>query len=482
MNGSFLQRIYISLIPIPFLTFAFTAKGTSSFVAHHIHTPSFRFDARSLSSSSTFDETEDELLKWEKMYEAASRYVLSAADDQLHRHFISRSLRSSKTLMMEDPIEKFSTNSEVRVVSFDLDDTLWKTSATIDAANDALAAFLDSKNIVQPKRVEKVMGELFRSNKDRYAPINKQAKAPVYLTLLRKDAIRNILEEANGYSVDEATALAEESFELWVQARHDAIISNMAVAAVDCLLAISSLQRKDGHPIIIGAITDGNSDPKRVSSLAPFFDFCINAESVGVGKPDKRVYLEAIRKVASMPSMNDIFGDSPDTLSDDDLEEKVGPFWVHVGDDFTKDVVAGKSLKMRTVWCRELILNKLEQQAIIDEEKPPERTVEDLVKQVSEMKVVKMEIGAGDYLSDTLQKEFADSIIDSFIELSSVLRDWHEIETPFVAPAIPDDPTTAAKKAPEAETKIEDGIKFCMFCGNKLPLVAKFCSACGQPQ
>jgi FMN phosphatase YigB (HAD superfamily) len=409
-------------------------------------------------------------------------------------HTLPHRFFPSKPMMIEDKIEKVHVKSEVRVVSFDLDNTLWNTSATIDAANDALASFLDSRKIVQPIRVEKVMGELFQKNMSRYCPLDEKAKAPVYLTLLRKDAIRNILEEANGYSAEEATTVSEEAFELWVQARHDAILNNMAVSAVNCLKEISSMQRKDGHRIIIGAITDGNSDPKRVQALAPFFDFCINAESVGVGKPDKRVYLEAIRQVASMPSMQDIFGNSPSTLPADSLEEKMGHFWVHVGDDFTKDVVAGKGLNMRTVWCRELILDSLKQQTVVHREIPPELSVEDLVKQVSEMKVVKMEIGAGDYLSEMLQNEFADSVIDSFVDLSSLLKKWHTSETPLASSLLPAEDAqqvsalhmekansrTVAREATEPANR--DETKFCIFCGTKLPSVAKFCSGCGQAQ
>jgi FMN phosphatase YigB (HAD superfamily) len=33
----------------------------------------------------------------------------------------------------------------------------------------------------------------------------------------------------------------------------------------------------------------------------------------------------------------------------------VGPWWVHIGDDFFKDIVAAKESQMRTVWARELI-------------------------------------------------------------------------------------------------------------------------------
>lgn len=82
MNPSKLQRIYISLFPIPFLTLTtLVAKRTNSFVPQIITTPTFRFDTRRLSSS-TFDETEDETIKWERMYEAAGRYDFSVADSQ----------------------------------------------------------------------------------------------------------------------------------------------------------------------------------------------------------------------------------------------------------------------------------------------------------------------------------------------------------------------------------------------------------------
>ena len=38
-------------------------------------------------------------------------------------------------------------SSEVRVVSFDLDNTVWKTGPTIQAANDVLASFLEKQGI-----------------------------------------------------------------------------------------------------------------------------------------------------------------------------------------------------------------------------------------------------------------------------------------------------------------------------------------------
>ena len=72
---------------------------------------------------------------------------------------------------------------------------------------------------------------------------------------------------------------------------------------------------------------------------------------VGVSKPDKLVYLEAAKRIFSHPSFGDLevdFSTSEKEL--ESLETAIGPYWVHVGDDFVKDVVAAKSLKMRSIW------------------------------------------------------------------------------------------------------------------------------------
>ena len=109
----------------------------------------------------------------------------------------------------EDTIDdKTTTRARVRVVTFDLDNTLWDTTATIDAANDALALYMkDTFNV--DARVEKAMGTLYKANKARYAPIEgNDAKSPVLLTQLRKDAIRHVVllnskQDNNGDEDDE---------------------------------------------------------------------------------------------------------------------------------------------------------------------------------------------------------------------------------------------------------------------------------------
>jgi hypothetical protein len=153
----------------------------------------------------------------------------------------------------------FYFKSEVRVVSFDLDNTIWNTSACINAANDALAAFLDADRIVLPKRVEVIMGDLFQASKSTYCPLDENAKAPVLLTQLRIDAVCHSLVNHNGYSETDAEKYAEKAFQVWTKARHAAIPHNFATSVLSCLEKISSIRTSAGHPVLIGAITDGNS-------------------------------------------------------------------------------------------------------------------------------------------------------------------------------------------------------------------------------
>ena len=384
------------------------------------------------------------------------------------------------------------TRSEVRVVSFDLDNTIWKTGVTIQAANDAVADFLASKDIRQPLRVEKLMGQLFKGNKSRYCPLEKEnAKAPVCLTLLRKEATCKLLEEYNDYSIEDAKELAEEVFEVWARARHEAIPKNMASSVERCLQEIAAITTSDGKPVLIGAITDGNSDPSRIESLSPFFDFCINAESVGVSKPDKRVYLKGVATALCHPSLNDIGLPSTSEVSDDEIEESLGPYWVHIGDDFAKDIVAAKALNMRTIWMRELVLDTIQAKEKKEDNTTSIGNLEDFVKRVSDSKVLKMEIGADDYLANGLQQEFADAVVDQFTDISNVLTQWHteaqmalgdraESERDLEAPA-----ATAAAGHLEPRDRSPDqakASKFCMFCGESIPKVAKFCPECGERQ
>lgn len=412
-------------------------------------------------------------------------------------------ITNSAGTMLDDDKGTVSQNSfatnQVRVVTFDLDNTVWKTGPTIEAANDALALFLETKHIVQPQRVEVIMGELWERSKATYAPnnninnnINKNAKSPVLLTQLRTDALEFLLLQHNGYTINNAKAMAKESFDVWTKARHEAIPSHLAHSVVETLQQIRLLVSSGGQPVLIGAITDGNSDPRNIPQLAEFFDFCINAEHVGVSKPDRTVYLAAVREAATRECVHDIFAPYQPNLTEDALEDIVGSWWVHIGDDFVKDIVAAKDLGMRSLWCRELIAKTIEEKP---KETTPKPTVEDFVKKISDMKEITMIIGGGDYLASSLQKEFADSVIDSFADIHQVLENWHQEGLAKSVPAFTVLVQTLVEETPDTsvdtlqlsqlsttnskETTVNES-KFCTFCGTRLPITARFCVSCGE--
>ena len=115
-------------------------------------------------------------------------------------------------------------------------------------------------------------------------------------------------------------------------------------------------------------------------------------------------------------------------------------------------------------------------------------------KEMAHKKVKNMIIGADDYLMDSLQTEFADAIVDDFHHVAEVISSWHEegkesstSESTFV-----DLPDYFSIELPVERDEVIESLpkkningsknKFCIECGQELPLEAKFCSSCGNKQ
>jgi len=558
-------------------------------------------------------EEDNDPLKWEKLFNPS---VSTTTSNTMNGQTATSILDPSSPL-----------KSDIRVVTFDLDNTIWKTSATLTDANDALSNHLKETFNIE-ERSEKWMGQHFKQFPDRYAGVDfaegvsveidgggsapqdnndysdiiqnvgqtdidlstgtandddkdgddigvhiqasfdkkeggQVKKKPVYLTLLRKDAIRSLIQEANNddaTTLDAASSVDLESqvdyaFDVWAEARCKSISQNFAPFAVETLTNLRSQLTSDtSEKVYIGAITDGNSNPDRVAELSGVFDFVIRAEDVGASKPDKRVYKAAVaalmlQLVQDGRSVEEFFlgksideGTAMDTYMKSDyststvpswkdveeeaveaFSEAVGRWWVHIGDDFFKDVVAAKEFQMRTVWTRELIggsgySNDQKVNTVKEGNEPAkkQRSLTDLVNDVAKSDgVLKMTIGASEFLSNSLHEEFSDAILDRFGDLSGLLTQWHEEgkeaqTTNGVAPLTDSEGNLELDSAVISDTKdlevsrpadtaaigseyqqptegSSDAAKsaprkFCVFCGGQLPTVAKFCSSCGERQ
>jgi FMN phosphatase YigB (HAD superfamily) len=394
---------------------------------------------------------------------------------------------------------------EIRVVSFDLDNTLWNTSATIDRANDLLAQYINEQlfNVTSSVgiennrttiRVEMVMGKLFASNKAKYSPIEgKNAKSPVLLTQLRKDAIHYVLREYV-LNCDESNTMdnafvrnfVDAAFNVWMVARHEAISQYMTPSTSYLMEQILSLECSCNDRVIIGAITDGNSNPRLIPELSNVFDFYINAEMVGIGKPDKLIYMQAVKQVFQQYPMllSDKIPTGFEAMTDDQVEQLIGPWWVHIGDDFVKDIVASNNLKMRNIWMRELLApQKAEVTRTGQQPQPqPTRTVDELIQVINEKKVVEMSIGTDTYLADSIRNEFATAVVDQLRDVVNILRQWqndalmppHKVSESSMQQNVQD-----VSIAESIDPMVLSDFKFCIACGTKLPIVAKFCASCG---
>lgn len=439
------------------------------------------------------DSNQDNLSKWEQMYNQGSSSSGVSQDNNLF---------SDQTLSFELPSGDGGDNEEsfsepIQIITFDLDNTVWKTSNVISAANDALFEYLDSLSLSQPERIEVIMGKLFRSNPQVYAPSG--GKSPVFLTQLRKDAIYFLLNEYNNGrindNVDDIDNFVNEAFEVWTKARHDAIPLNYATNVLSTLEKIRS-NFGEGN-IMIGAITDGNSNPTQVQYLSDYFQFVINAEQVGISKPSSKIYQEAFNYAMATGKI---------TNNNNGSADEIGGWWVHIGDDFIKDIVAAKDMKMRTIWSRELVLDKIkkdqekENQSSGIGDKDMTQFVENMSREMEKNAgVLNMNIGADDYLADSVGNEFADAIVDSFDQIADVLLRWQtvamqqqlkndkgnippiqsQISQPQPKPAVM---STLDLTAESADVETKGKSKFCVYCGTQLPMVASFCSSCGEKQ
>ncbi|EJK53274.1 hypothetical protein THAOC_27318 [Thalassiosira oceanica] len=439
-------------------------------------------------SQGKFEGTPDDHLKWERMYTAGESQTTQP------------SYYDTSEQVYDDGAAA-SPSSDVRVITFDLDNTLWKTGVTITDANDCLASYLEA-NFGVTTRSEKYMGEMFKSNPNRYAGVDfefedvssedlvqnvgqsrisvpmieasdgvninasfdndqgpRVKKSPVYLTLLRKDAIRKLIQESS-YAISQADLddQVEKAFNVWMDGRVASISSNLVPFLLPTLKHIQEQlgnQLGGRSKVYIGAITDGNSMPENVPELRGLFDFVIRAEDVGVAKPDQRVFNAAVAALMAKLAEDGLSAEEfflgeqfEDGMSDENFVDpsatvptwndvdheavrafaaSVGPWWVHVGDDFFKDVVAAKECQMRTVWMRELIKDNSKASVGDRPTDQGKRTLVDLVSDISKSDdgVLKMTIGESEYLQSSLHDEFADAVLNHFGELGGLLSDWH---------------------------------------------------------
>jgi putative hydrolase of the HAD superfamily len=215
-----------------------------------------------------------------------------------------------------------------KLLTIDLDDTVWPCYETIRKAEDALYAWLEQR---APRVAEVHDQASLRLHRKGIAQENPSIAHD--LTAVRHASLVVLLREL-GYGAE----LADEAMDLFLDHR------NRVEPYADAMPALRVLGRR--YRLV--SVTNGNSDVSR-TPLRGLFDLSLTAADVGAQKPDPALFVRALAWADIGP-------------------EKA----IHIGDDPLRDVDAARRVGMPSVWVNR------EGKPWPDDLAPPDMEVADL--------------------------------------------------------------------------------------------------------
>lgn len=212
-------------------------------------------------------------------------------------------------------INKGGFKRKVRLVTFDLDDTLWDTWSVLTRAHQVKQSYVEQH---YPRIAAK--WDLAATRKHNTDVRNTRPDLAHSFTASHREAIR-LQVTAVGY--DEATAV-DDIYGAFAVARNDVTLYD------DALEMLSSLKQKG---LLIGTITNGNADATKIRGLCDVISFAVDAHQAGAAKPKPAVFHLALARAAEVGDGSVI---EPDEC-------------VHVGDDLISDVLGAQGVGFRTI-------------------------------------------------------------------------------------------------------------------------------------
>jgi len=197
--------------------------------------------------------------------------------------------------------------SRIKAITLDLDDTLWPVWPTIGRAELVLQAWLSAN--APAAAVLSADAEIKKAVR---AEINaRHADRAHDLSFLRRESIRALLEQAG-----EPGHLAEAAFEVFFAERQRVDLFD------DALPALAFWSRR--MPVV--ALSNGNADVHRVG-IGQHFHASVSAQSLGVAKPDLRIFVAGAAAAGVAPHQV-----------------------LHIGDDAHADCVGALAAGMQVAW------------------------------------------------------------------------------------------------------------------------------------
>lgn len=197
----------------------------------------------------------------------------------------------------------------IKLVSFDLDNTLWETDQVIFNAEQRQEGYL--------KQQIPDYGDLSRQQKREIYDLVRSSRADISHDV---SSVRLVVLERLcllcGCNLAHAKTMAKRAFDIFISARQEVVPYDFA----------EELLKQLHKDYFIATITNGNAVVQK-TPLGKYVDHAICAADVGAMKPRAEPFLRAIKLASCQP------------------EESV-----HIGDNLEDDIGGAKDVGMFTIW------------------------------------------------------------------------------------------------------------------------------------
>lgn len=203
-----------------------------------------------------------------------------------------------------------SNSAMIKVITFDLDDTLWPIEPVLMQAEQRQYDWL--KKHAPQLALKYSLTQLTRLRLDLY---HDHPHYHHQISQVRIDATAQALCQC-GYAKGQAQALAQQAFDIFLHARHQVELFNEVPTVIEQLASDYRL----------GVLTNGNADIYRLP-IGHWFDFSFSAEQLDSSKPAV-AHFEAAMASAGVAA-HEI---------------------VHIGDHAEHDIEGARAAGCRAVW------------------------------------------------------------------------------------------------------------------------------------
>lgn len=198
----------------------------------------------------------------------------------------------------------------IKVITFDLDNTLWDVDTTLVRAEQMLYQWLVDN---RPELTRRFSPEQLRDY--RFEFHQQHPELTHQISELRRQLLYQLQLQC-GYNETMARSGADQAFEVFLQIRHQVEPYEQALEVLELLACNYTL----------GALTNGNADVFK-TDIGDHFDFAFSAEQLNAGKPLPDLFHACMEKTGA-------------------ASHEV----VHVGDNPEHDVKGAQLVGMHTVW------------------------------------------------------------------------------------------------------------------------------------